>query len=103
MGALYVEYEYAITFAQLVMAMFAMGATLHVRDFRAVVVLPRSFLTGLGAQLVVVPILAFALLRTVDLDPGVAIGLAIIAAVPGARCRTSSPMPARVTLHSRLH
>ena len=58
MGSLYVEYEYAITFAQLVMAMFAMGATLHLRDFRAVLVLPRSFLTGLGAQLVLVPILA---------------------------------------------
>jgi BASS family bile acid:Na+ symporter len=83
MGDLYVEYEYAITFAQLVMAMFAMGATLHIKDFRAVVVLPRSFLTGLGAQMVLVPILAYVLLRTFDLDPGVAIGLAIIAAVPG--------------------
>ena len=83
MGALYVEYEYAITFAQLVMAMFAMGTTLHVRDFRAVVVVPRSFVTGLGAQLVLVPAVAYVLLRVVDLDPGVAIGLAIIAAVPG--------------------
>lgn len=83
MGSLYIEYEYAITFAQLVMAMFAMGATLHLRDFRAVLVLPRSFLTGLGAQLVLVPILAYVLLQMVDLDPGVAIGLAIIAAVPG--------------------
>jgi BASS family bile acid:Na+ symporter len=83
MGDLYVEYEYAITFAQLVMAMFAMGATLHIKDFRAVLVLPRSFLTGLGAQMVLVPILAYVLLRTFDLDPGVAIGLAIIAAVPG--------------------
>ena len=83
MGDLYVEYEYAITFAQLVIAMFAMGATLHIKDFRAVLVLPRSFLTGLGAQMVLVPILAYVLLRTFDLDPGVAIGLAIIAAVPG--------------------
>ena len=82
-GALYVEYEYTITFVQLAMAMFAMGATLHIRDFRAVVVLPRSFLTGLGTQMVLVPILAFALLSVLDLDPGVAIGLAIIAAVPG--------------------
>jgi bile acid:Na+ symporter, BASS family len=82
-GAVYVEHEYAITFAQLAMAMFAMGATLHIRDFRAVIVLPRSFLTGLGTQMVLVPILAYALLRAVDLDPGVAIGLAIIAAVPG--------------------
>jgi BASS family bile acid:Na+ symporter len=83
MGDLYVEHEYSITFVQLAMAMFAMGATLHVSDFRAVVRLPRSFLTGLGAQMVLVPLLAYALLRAVDLDPGIAIGLAILAAVPG--------------------
>lgn len=83
MGELYVDYEYAITFAQLAMAMFAMGATLHVDDFRTVVRLPRSFLTGLGAQMVLVPLLAYGLLRAFDLDPGLAIGLAIIAAVPG--------------------
>ncbi len=83
MGDLYVEYEYSITFAQLAMAMFAMGATLHVADFRAVVRLPKSFLTGLVAQMVLVPLCCYVLLRTVDLDPGVAIGLAILAAVPG--------------------
>jgi BASS family bile acid:Na+ symporter len=83
MGDLYVEHEYTITFVQLAMAMFAMGATLHVGDFRAIVRLPRSFLTGLGAQMVLVPLLAYGLLRAIDLDPGLAIGLAIIAAVPG--------------------
>lgn len=83
MGDLYVEHEYWITFVQLAMAMLAMGATLHVRDFKAVVALPRSFLTGLVAQLVVIPLVAFALLRSLELDPGVAIGLAILAAVPG--------------------
>lgn len=83
MGELFVEYEYAITFAQLAMAMFAMGATLRVEDFRAVVRLPRSFLTGLTAQMVLVPLLAYGLLRALDLEPGLAIGLAIIAAVPG--------------------
>jgi BASS family bile acid:Na+ symporter len=83
MGDLYVEYEYAITFAQLAMAMFAMGATLHVDDFRTVVRLPRSFLTGLGTQMVLVPLLAYGLLQATELDLGLAIGLAIIAAVPG--------------------
>ena len=83
MGDLYVEYEYSITIAQLAMAMFAMGATLHVGDFRAVVRLPRSFLTGLVAQTALVPLCTYGLLRAVDLDPGVAIGLAILAAVPG--------------------
>lgn len=83
MGDLFVEHEYWITFAQLAMAMLAMGATLHVHDFQAVVRLPRSFLTGLLAQMVLVPLVAYLVLRTFDLDPGVAVGLAILAAVPG--------------------
>jgi bile acid:Na+ symporter, BASS family len=83
MGDLYVDHEFSITVAQLAMAMFAMGATLHVRDFRAVVLLPRSFLTGLGAQMVVVPLVAYGVLRSFDLEPGLAVGLAILAAVPG--------------------
>lgn len=83
MGDLYVDYEYSITSVQLVMAMLAMGMTLHVADFRAVVRLPRSFLTGLSAQMVVVPLAAYGFLRVFDLDPGVAVGLAILAAIPG--------------------
>ena len=83
MGDLYVDHEYWITFVQLAMAMFAMGATLHVDDFTAVVRLPRSFLTGLVTQVVLVPLVAYAVLRALDLDPGVAIGLAVLAAIPG--------------------
>ena len=83
MGDLYVDHEYWITFAQLAMAMFAMGATLHVHDFQAVIRLPRSFLTGLVAQMVLVPLVTYVVLRSIDLDQGVAIGLAILAAVPG--------------------
>ena len=83
MGELYIDHEYWITFVQLAMAMFAMGATLHVHDFQAVIRLPRSFLTGLVAQMVAVPLVTYLLLRSFDLDPGLAIGLAILAAVPG--------------------
>ena len=83
MGELYVDHEYTITFVQLAMAMFAMGATLHVHDFRAVVRFPRSFMTGLVTQMVVVPVVAYLVLRSFDLDQGLAIGLAILAAVPG--------------------
>lgn len=83
MGELYLAWEYRVTSVQLVVAMLAMGATLHVRDFLAVVRLPRSFLTGVGVQILVVPAVAYGLLRLVDLDPGVAVGLAILASVPG--------------------
>ena len=37
MGELYIDHEYWITFVQLAMAMFAMGATLHVHDFQATI------------------------------------------------------------------
>lgn len=83
MGELYLDWEYRVTSVQLVVVMLAMGATLHVADFLAVVRLPRSFLTGLGVQIVAVPAIAYGLLRFVDLDPGVAVGLAILASVPG--------------------
>lgn len=83
MGDLYVEYEYWITFVQLMFAMTAMGATLQVRDFRAIVQRPHAFLTGMVAQMVAVPLVAFAVLRVLDLDAGVAVGIAILAAIPG--------------------
>ncbi len=82
-GELYVDHEYWVTFVQLAMAMLAMGATLHVHDFQAVVRLPHSFVTGLVAQMVAVPLVAYLVLRTFDLAPGVAIGLAIVAVIPG--------------------
>ena len=82
-GELYIEFEYWITFTQLVMAMLAMGATLELHDFLAVIKLPKSFATGLVAQILLVPLTAYVLLELVELDPGVAVGLAILAAVPG--------------------
>lgn len=82
-GDFYVRHEYVITLTQLVLAMFAMGARLHLDDFRSVFRFPASFLAGLGTQVVLVPLLAWAGLQALDLSPGVAIGLAIVACVPG--------------------
>jgi BASS family bile acid:Na+ symporter len=83
MGAFYVEYEYWFAVFQLVMAMLGMGATLTARDFRDVVREPKPVTLGLTVQIVLVPLAAFIFLRALGVHGGVAIGIALIASIPG--------------------
>ncbi len=83
MGAFYVEYEYWFAAFQLVMAMLGMGATLTARDFRDVVREPRAVSVGLVVQIVLVPLAALVFLRALGVQGGVAVGIALIAAIPG--------------------
>ena len=83
MGELYVQYEYWFATFQLVMAMLGMGATLSLRDFGDILRAPRSVLLGLGVQLLVVPLIALIFLRSLGISGGLAIGIALIAAIPG--------------------
>ncbi|MGB5325879.1 MAG: bile acid:sodium symporter [Pseudomonadales bacterium] len=83
MGELYLRYEYYLAFAQLVLAMVGMGATLRLSDFAAIAAAPRGFLLGTAMQLLMLPALVALLLFVFEIDPGVAVGLAIIAAIPG--------------------
>lgn len=83
MGSFYVEHEYWFAVFQLVMAMFGMGATLTGQDFRDVVREPKSVTIGLVVQIVLVPLAAFLFLRALGVQGGVAIGIALIASIPG--------------------
>ena len=83
MGDFYVEYEYWFAAFQLVMAMLGMGATLTARDFRDVVREPRAVTLGLVVQLVLVPLAALLFLRAFGIQGGLAIGIALVAAIPG--------------------
>ena len=83
MGTLYVQYEYWFAAFQLVMAMLGMGATLTARDFRDVVREPKSVTLGLIVQIVLVPLAAFVFLRALGVHGGVAVGIALIASIPG--------------------
>jgi BASS family bile acid:Na+ symporter len=80
---LYIQYEYWFAATQLGLAMLGMGATLRVRDFTAIARDPRGVLIGMALQLIAVPALAALFLTVFELDPGVAIGLALCAAIPG--------------------
>jgi BASS family bile acid:Na+ symporter len=76
-------YEYYFASVQLALAMAGMGATLHLRDFAEVFRAPRSFALGYVCVLVGSPFLAFGIVHALGLEGGIAIGLILIAAVPG--------------------
>lgn len=79
----YLACEYYFAAAQLGLAMLGMGATLRLADFVEVFRKGRALLLGLATQLVVVPLIACAVATALPVEPGIAIGLALVAAVPG--------------------
>ena len=83
MAELYIKFEFWIAASQLVLAMFGMGATLTAKDFRDVLTEPRAFSVGTAIQLLIVPLVAFIFIKAFDLHGGIAVGIALIAAVPG--------------------
>ncbi len=79
----YIRYEYWFAATQLALAMLGMGATLKVRDFVAVVKQPRALAYGLLIQILFVPLFAWALIILTQPAVGLAVGLALVAAIPG--------------------
>lgn len=79
----YLEYEYWFAVTQLVLAMIGMGATLTVADFKDVLLEPKAATIGMVIQLVVVPVIAFITINTLGIVGGVAVGIALLAAIPG--------------------
>ena len=63
--------------------MFALGLGLTGADFLRVIKQPRDFFVGAVSQIVVLPIVAFLLVKTWSISPELAIGVMIIAAAPG--------------------
>ena len=69
--------------AALAIIMFGLGLSLTVDDFRRVGRQPRAVLIALGAQVVLLPALCFALVKLFDLEPVLAVGMMLLAASPG--------------------
>ena len=63
--------------------MFALGLGLTGNDFLRVVKQPRDFFVGALAQIILLPIIAFILVKIWPIAPELAIGVMIIAAAPG--------------------
>ena len=67
----------------LALIMLALGLGLTVQDFLRVAKQPKDFLVGLICQLILLPFIAFLLLKIFNLPTEIALGVMIIAAAPG--------------------
>jgi bile acid:Na+ symporter, BASS family len=63
--------------------MLGLGLGLVVADFRRVLVFPRAVLIALVCQVVLLPVVCFALVVALDLSPALAVGMMLLAASPG--------------------
>ena len=63
--------------------MFALGLGLTGADFLRVIKQPRDFFVGTFSQIILLPIIAFILVKLWPVSPELAIGVMIIAAAPG--------------------
>jgi BASS family bile acid:Na+ symporter len=63
--------------------MLAMGLTLRFDDYRALAKAPRALVAGVALQFAVMPLTGFAIARGLGLEPGLAVGLILVACCPG--------------------
>ena len=69
--------------AALFLIMFGIGLSLRLIDFKNVITSPKVVGIGLCAQMVLLPLIAFAVALVFALPPEIAVGLIIIALAPG--------------------
>ena len=67
----------------LALIMLGLGLGLTIQDFTRVLKTPKDFLIGFVSQLIILPIVAFALIKVLGTSPEIALGVMIIAAAPG--------------------
>ncbi|MGW9300640.1 MULTISPECIES: bile acid:sodium symporter family protein [Streptomyces] len=67
----------------LAIIMFGLGLSLTTDDFRRVTRSPKAVVVALVLQVLVLPLVAFGLVKLFDLDPLLAVGVMLLAASPG--------------------
>jgi BASS family bile acid:Na+ symporter len=63
--------------------MLSLGMSLTLQDFVRVIKIPRDFLVGFTCQLILLPLIAFALIKLLNTPAELAIGVMLIASAPG--------------------
>lgn len=69
--------------ASLFIIMMGMGLSLKLKDFSMVLTRPKAMAIGLAAQMLLLPMVAFAIAIAFDMPPLLAVGLVILALCPG--------------------
>jgi BASS family bile acid:Na+ symporter len=79
----YPQYQEWYARVQLICFMVGMGVNLTLGDFLLVAKRPRSFLLGFVGQVCVIPLIAVAINWLFGLEPRFALGMILVAAMPG--------------------
>jgi len=80
MHYIFSEYFLPVTLAIITLGM---GLSLTERDFKNIFVYPKAVITGLCCQMILLPVIAWLIARSIDINPFFKVGLMIIAACPG--------------------
>ena len=67
----------------LALIMLGLGLGLTIQDFLRILKQPKDFFIGAISQIILLPIIAFILIKIWSISPELAIGVMIIAAAPG--------------------
>ena len=67
----------------LMIVMFGMGLTLKASDFAVVFSRPKDVIIGICAQFILMPVIAFVLVKVFRLSPELAIGVILVGTCPG--------------------
>tara|TARA_B100000795_G_scaffold263762_1_gene243347 strand:- start:439 stop:1287 length:849 start_codon:yes stop_codon:yes gene_type:complete len=67
----------------LALIMLGLGMSLTINDFLRVIKIPKDFLIGFFCQLILLPIIAFTLIKLLNTPIELALGVMLIAAAPG--------------------
>lgn len=70
-------------FWSLAASMLGMGLTLSIEDFKAIWKMPGSVALGFIAQYTIMPLSGWAVATLLKLDPGLAVGIILVASCPG--------------------
>lgn len=90
--------------------MLGMGLTLRFSDFLAVARDPKNVALGVAAQFIIMPASGWAIARVFQLEPGLAIGLILVACCPGGTAsnvicylaKANVPLSVLLTMSSTL-
>ena len=80
MHSLFSGYFLPVTLAIITMGM---GLSLTEKDFRNIFLQPKAVIIGLCCQMILLPVIAWLIVRSVNIEPVFKVGLMIIAACPG--------------------
>ncbi len=70
-------------FWSLAASMLGMGLTLTLEDFKAIGRMPGCVALGFGAQYTIMPLTGWLVAKMLNLDPGLAVGIILVASCPG--------------------